>query len=246
MLNGSGEYVIGEFRAHKMYRNCINIIILLIYFMPSLAHSEGLQPGNIDFKVSSLPGMERYIDLLQYPSYLAVALLNNKIKFSYSNDLTLLDKHALKISFVTFRFIGKNGQRFIYTAEILKGIDSRFSFRVEIDASEARQGRISLHLYIPLTQIITQAQYDRINLEIQGLSDKKYQKKMLSYFQELEKKQNKNKNIEEGIMEMILMDGLNRKSPEASAKIPSLNYVSILLSLTIIGLVIFCFLRRHK
>lgn len=238
----------------KMHLKYINILILLIFFIPSLAYTEGLQTSNIDSKASSLPrieissvsGLERYIDLLQYPSYLAVALLNNDIKFSHCSDLTLLDKHALKISFITLRFISKNGQRFLYTAEILKGVDSQFNFNIEVDVSEVKLGKIYLHIISPLTKIITQARYDRINQEIQRLSDKKHQEKLISYFKDLEKKISSDKKAEEGIMEMILMDGINRKSTEVSAKKSTFDYASKLLPLAIIGLLIVYVFKKRK
>ncbi len=231
----------------KVHRHCLILISFLSFLVPGAAYAGDLQSGPITFEISSLPGVERHIHLLKYPSYLCVALLNSGIRFPHSNDLILIDKHSLKVGFLVIRFIGQNGQRYIYAAEILKGIDKRFNLRMEIDPSEVKSGKIFLHIYTPLTKTIKKSNIDRISAKLKRLSEKASQKKLLSYLNGLEDRQIKGTSInEDQLLEMILLDGYNNKSLGSSRKIPYLSNISLLLTLTIIVLITVILFTRKR
>jgi hypothetical protein len=104
----------GTFLAMKMS----TLLLIIVLLMPGWAESAKNLPRALEFVIPILPEGERYLDLLAYPPYLAVALDNNGITPSHLSRAVIVDGHTSKLGNVFLRFSEKRGPLFIYQAKM--------------------------------------------------------------------------------------------------------------------------------
>jgi hypothetical protein len=144
----------------------------------------------LQFDIPIVRGAEKYLDLLEYPAYLVVALENNGISTSNMGRPTLIDERTIQLKNATLRYTGKKGAVYAYTSSL----DWDFAFRhlkfevpVELDTSSLSKGNIRVRVFLPLANLFPEALVKRIRMKIQILSGPEVQKRMLGYFDDLSK-----------------------------------------------------------
>lgn len=145
----------------------------------------------LQIEIPLVQGAEKYLNLLEYPAYLVVALENNGIKTSNMGRPTLIDERTVKLKNAMLRYTGKNGTVYAYTSSL----DWDFPFKhlkfevpVEIDTSLVSKEKIRVRVFLPFAKLFPDALVERIKMKIQILSRPEIQKQMLGYFDDLSKK----------------------------------------------------------
>ncbi len=147
--------------------------------------------GALQIEIPIVQGAEKYLELLEYPAYLVVALENNSIKTSNMGRPTLIDEHTVQLKSAMLSFTEKKGAVYAYKASIEWDIPLKhlkFEVPVEIDASSVSKGKIKVSIFLPLANLFPDALVERIRMKIQILSGPEVQKRMLGYFDDLSKK----------------------------------------------------------
>lgn len=199
-------------RATLWANTCIWILILVLAAGRAAA---GDKPGDVlQFDITVLPGIERHLDLMPYPPYLAVALENNGIRPSNLSRPVIADDHSLQFRSSTLRFVERKGQKFTYEASIEWDIATkqiRFKVPVEVDTASLASGKLSVRFYIPLARFFPQSINERIKLKVQSLAAEPVQQKMLGYFDDLKRKEMPSGGTA-GVLKQILIQGYNHPS----------------------------------
>ena len=193
------------------------VLLPLMFSLPGWAQDGRKEAVQIDLPV--LPAAQRYVELLAYPSYLAVALENNGFNPSYSSRLTLVDPQQLKLRAAVLKFTGRKGPVFTYSAGAALDLgvsESSISFPVEIDVSKVASGTVSVRLYPPLAKFIPQELLDRVTIKAQILSDVTAQQKLLAYMDGISKDIPTSSGWAP-VLERIMIDAYNRGSRSAMA-----------------------------
>lgn len=144
----------------------------------------------LQFDIPVVQGVEKYLNLLEYPSYLAVALENNAIKVSNAGRPTLIDERTIQFKSAMLRFSEKKDAVYVYETSLEWDIQLKhlkFEVPVEIDTSSVSTGNISIRVFVPLASLFPDALVERIKIKIQMLSGAETQMRMLSYFDEVSK-----------------------------------------------------------
>jgi len=191
------------------------LLIIPILLTPGWAQAEKKPPNALQFVIPVVPGVERHLELLAYPPYLVVALENNGITPSNLSRVMIVDGHTVQFKNAFLRFHEKKGPRFIYQAKIeleIGNVKTGFNLRAEVDTSELlKQGKVIVRVYTPLAKFLPEPLIDKIRLKIESLTGEAVQKKMLFYFDDLEKRRPQGSGIF-GTLELILIQGYNTGS----------------------------------
>lgn len=199
----------------SMIRCSQMVLIALSLCWPVWAQDRAQQAVQFDLPV--LPQAQRYVELLGYPSYLAVALENVGLAPSFSSRITLVDAQQLKLRNAVLKFMGRKGAVFTYSAGVALGLgvgEPEITFPVEIDTSKVASGTVSVRLYPPLAKFIPQDLLDRVRIKAQIMSDVSAQQKLLAYVEGM------SKNVAPSagwapLLERIMIDAYNRGSRPA-------------------------------
>jgi len=217
---------------------------------PSLCTAQ--QQGEaIRFDVPAVPGVQRYVDLLAQPGYLAIVLENNGFSPSQSSKLKISEQgRAAEIRGATLRFTGRNGTVYSYEASYSLGLgNSKFSFPVTVDTSGMPSGKVFIALSPPLVSLIPEELTDRIRLKSHLIANVVAQQRVLAYLDA--------KSKEGDVVEAILADAYNRSDgPMAEGgrdvgdAVPLSDQWLLILTLFIWLIVVPAFLfvyrRRHR
>jgi hypothetical protein len=182
--------------------------------LPGWAQARKNLPNALQFVIPVLPEAERYLDLLAYPPYLAVALENNGITPSNLTRVTVVDAHTVQFRNAFLRFSEKKGPLFIYQGKMeleIANVKTGFNLRTEVDISEIKKGTVTIRIYTPLAGLLPKPLVDKIEIKIQSLAGEAVQKKMLAYLDDLEKRRPQGSGIA-GTLELILIQGYNTSS----------------------------------
>ena len=213
----------------------------------------------IQFEITVLPCAKRHVDVLAYPPYLAVALMNNGINPGNWGNVTILDRNTLQLQFMNavVRFVERKGSLFIYKSSLEWNIGPvRKSFKLlsEVDIAAVEKGKVVIRVFPPLATIFPDVLTKRIRGKIQSLANEGTQKVMLNYFDDLEKKRSEGSG-DAGTIELILRQAYNlhkwTKREPGDAE-PLSDQVLLLATLTIwfiivpVSLLVIYIWRRHK
>lgn len=146
--------------------------------------------GALQFDIPVVQGVEKYLDLLEYPAYLVVALENKGIKASNMGSVALIDERAIQFKSAMLRFAEKKGAIYSYKSSLEWDIPLKhlkFDVPVEIDTSSASKGSIRVSVFLPLANHFPDALVERVRMKIKILSAPEIQERMLGYFVDLSK-----------------------------------------------------------
>lgn len=216
----------------------------------------------LQFDIAVVQGAERYLELLEYPAYLVVALENNGIKPSNAGHASLTDERTIQLKNAMLRYVEKRGSVYAYQSSLewdmpLKHL--KFELPMEIDTSSVPKGHMLVRVYLPLAKLFPDALTERIRMKVQALSGPDIQKEMLSYFDDLARKSPAGSGVQ-GMFSQIMLQSYNVPSdmgeicpPREPGDAESLSDQAYLLATLVIWLVIvpifimtFILLRRRK
>jgi hypothetical protein len=125
-----------------------------------------------------------------------------------------VDGHTVQFKNAFLRFSEKKGPLFIYQGKMeleIAKVKTGFNLRTEVDTSEIKKGTVTVRIYTPLAGLLPKPLVDKIEIKIQSLTGEAVQKKMLAYFDDLEKRRPQGSGIA-GTLELILIQGYNTGS----------------------------------
>ncbi len=190
------------------------LLIVPALLLPALVWAERKSSQPLQFVIPVLPEAERYLDLLSYPPYLAVALENNGITPSNMSRIMIVDGHTVQSKNAFLRFSEKKRDVFIYQARMeleIATVKTGFTLPTEVDTSGIRKGTVTVRIYVPLAKLLPESLIEKIRGKIQSLTGEAVQKKMLAYFNDLEKRRPQGSGTA-GMLELILIQGYNSSS----------------------------------
>lgn len=196
----------------KLVHAALLLMALVTSVAPASAQTSGSEVEGIRLELPVLPGLSRYIDMLEYPSYLALALENNGLSPSLSSRMVIEDSHKLRLRNATFQYKGKQGAVYTYEAGVALDLgitETGFSFPVIVDASAVPEGKVIVRAVPPLSKLFPRGFIDRVEIKARMLADAQAQQKVLQYLDGLSKK---SAVSEHKLFEAILIDAYNRVS----------------------------------
>ncbi len=197
----------------KSIVRCFLLVLSLLALNP-LVLAQARQGEAIEFDVPVLPQAQRYINLLQYPSYVAVALENVGLNPSYSARLTLVDAWQLRLGNAMLRYVGSKGSTYTYRAGAIVDLrvsPAEISFPVELDTSKLAAGTLTVRLFPPLAKLLPDGVGERIRTKARLMSDVAAQKKLLDYLDGISERLPAGADWS-GLFEQIMFDAYNRAS----------------------------------
>ena len=190
----------------------LQLVALVIMVVPAGAQTPGSEAEGIRLELPVLPGLSRYVDMLEYPSYLALALENNGLNPSLSSRMVIEDPRKLRLRNATFQYKGKQGTAYTYEAGVALDLgitETGFSFPVIVDASAVPEGKVIVRAVPPLSKLFPRGFIDRVEIKARMLADAQAQQKILEYLDGLSKKSLVSENK---LFDAILIDAYNRVS----------------------------------
>lgn len=201
----------------KSIVRCFLLVLPLLALSP-LVLAQARQGEAIEFDVPVLPQAQHYINLLQYPSYVAVALENVGLNPSYSAQLTLIDARQLRLRNAMLRYVGSKGSTYTYRAGAIVDLRvsrTEISFPVELDTSKLAAGTLTVRLFPPLAKLIPEEVVERIRTKARLMSDVAAQKKLLDYLDGISERLPTGADWS-GLFEQIMIDAYNRGGKSVS------------------------------
>jgi len=209
------------------------------------------------FTVRVLPAAAAYLDLLEMPSYLALALENIGLSPSLSSRLEIVDRRSFRIRAGVLTFVKRKDSLFAYEAGVNLSLgvgEAKFTVPVEVDVSGLERGNVVVRVFPPLAKMLPQDLVDRIEFKVRTLANLQAQRKLLAYLDRLTKVQESLGRGRDGLIEAILLDAYAR-NPQAIAaggdrgRAETLSDQAILiitLAIWIIGFPVFLFFVRTR
>lgn len=190
------------------------LLVLPLLALNPLVLAQTRQGEAIEFDIPVLPQAQRYINLLEYPSYVAVALENVGLNPSYSARLTLVDARQLRLRNAMLRYAGSKGSTYTYRAGVI--VDLRVSpteitFPVELDTSKLAAGTLNVRLFLPLAKLLPEKLVERLRTKAHLMSDVAAQKKLLDYLDGISERLPAGAGWS-GLFDQIMLDAYNRAS----------------------------------
>lgn len=164
-------------------------VLALSWVRPIFAAQPSENALRIEIPVAQ--GMGKYLDLLEYPVYLLVALENNGIKLSNMGRGTLIDERTINLKNAMLRFVEKKGPVYVYESSFDWDVavkHLKFEVPVEIDTTSLSKGSVRINVFLPLASFFPDVLVDRIRQKIQILSGPEVQGRMVGYFDGLSTK----------------------------------------------------------
>ena len=193
------------------------VAILFAWCSLSTVFAAEASSNALQFDIAVVQGAERYLELLEYPAYLAVALENNGIKPSNMGSISLVDEHTVQLKSAMLQYVGKSGSVYTYKSSLEWDIPFKhlkFDVPVEVDMGSVAKGAAHVSVLLPLANLFPNALVDRIRMKIQMLSGEDVQKRMLGYFDDLSGKTDHAPGLQ-GLFSKILLAKIQLQSCSA-------------------------------
>lgn len=166
--------------------------------------------AHLSFQIQVADKASRYTDLLQYPSYLAVAFENAGIRATNAGRIILVDRTNLQFRNVSISFVEKKGGLIKYKSHIqwdLAMTQMTFDIPFEVDLRDLAKGRVEVRFYPKGASLLPDALVQKMQLKIQTVASESAQAALLSYLDKVMLR-NANRGLE-GVLETILIDSYN-------------------------------------
>jgi hypothetical protein len=181
------------------------LLVAAVFAGPhSVVHAAEIAGEAIRLDVPVLPGLQRHVDLLARPGYVAIVLENNGLAATQSSKVMVGDKgRSAEIRSATVRFVDKKGAVYAYEAGYLLGLgESQISFPITVDVSAVPAGRVTVTVSPPLARLIPTGIIDRIRFKTGIIASINTQQKILDYLD--------SKSQQGDLVEAVLLDAYNR------------------------------------
>jgi hypothetical protein len=233
----------------SLLRKLTNAILFVTLINPLWVYGASNSNESPRFDIHASPALAQYLDLLEYPPYLELALENSGVSITASGKLLILDEHTAKLKNVTLgdvnfdpslRFLHREGAIFSYEASMIN-----VSIPVNIDTTDLSNGTISIIFPQAAGNIVLTKFSQAIRDKIQTLASDSLQQRMLKYFYSITANKPDGRNLKEWITSQIIIAGYNRRAFEESEirndETPSFWWFLILIPII---LVVFLAIRK--
>jgi len=190
-----------------MHSRLVASLLVLLAFWPRLAAPA---EGYLSFDVPVMSGAERYSELLEYPSYLAVALENAGVKPSNAARVVFVDARSLAFRNLSVSYESRRGPVYIYRARIewhLGVSQVTFDLPVEVDTGAAPAGRVTVRVLQRGNTLLPASLVDRMSLKLNSLAAPQLQSQVMRYLDTAAA--NRRAADISGLLERILIDAYN-------------------------------------
>ena len=165
--------------------------------------------SNLKFQIKVVENTSKFVDLLQYPSYLAVAFENSGIRATNAGRVILVDRENLQFRNVSVKFLEKKGGLIKYMSHIqwdLSMTKVTIDIPFEIDLRRLDEKIVEVSFYPKGSALLPDALVQKMQMKILAVASLEAQQAIINYLQKIS---NKNKRGIEGMLETILIDSYN-------------------------------------
>lgn len=163
----------------------------------------------IRMELPVLPALARYVDMLERPAYLALALEINGLNPSLSSRMMIEDSRGLRVRNAVLHYKGKQGSTYNYEAGATLNLgvgETTFSFPVIVDVGGLGEGKVVVRAVPPLSKFFPQELRERIQIKAQLLANAATQQKVVEYLDGISKQA---PGSQMDLFEKILIDAYN-------------------------------------
>jgi len=228
---------------------CSIAILLCFLSVSNTAQPSDKDDGVLRYKIPVIAGVERFVEVLEYPTYLSIALQNIGIRIAGNYLVKIKDKNTFSIEGVEAKFIKKDGNLLYYQLELplsLMPTKEPLSLAMVVDVSELHNKVIGVSVFSSFVKYVPENIREKIKNKIEKLTSENNQEKMLVYFNKLSGEKHQNNTIH-GLLEGIIFDTYNTQCVKSINDIGlaknyfSCSYIIILL---IIGIATLYYFRN--
>lgn len=170
-------------------RTVLLALVAAVAAVQAFAEARPADTSGLRFELAVNPRLMPFVDLLETPAYVGAVLENSGYSLMMSTKAKILKRgRAVRAKYVALTFIGRDGLRFNYEAEIdanLGLIGTRVAFPVVVDAGDVSKGRIFIVLSSPMAGALPDELTDRIQLRAQQMASPGLQESVVSYLEGL-------------------------------------------------------------
>jgi hypothetical protein len=197
-----------------VYRGLTLLIwALLSCFWITAADAQRDTKNVLAIDVPVLPDTQRYIDLLQYPGILVIALENIGIQPTNSGRLAVRDRRTLEFKNSVLHYKSRDGALFRFEGKLTLSLglaETEFRLPIEVDTAAIEHGHVVARIFLTLAEVVPVELTSRISTKIQSLATQQMQERLIAYLDDVTKKQPIEKTGVDAMFETILIDHYNR------------------------------------
>lgn len=190
----------------KIHSLFLKFSILILFLYSGSLYANDI---NLKFQIKVVDNASKYVDLLQYPSYLAVALDNSGIRATNAGRVIISDREKLQFRNVSIQFLEKKGELVKFTSHIqwdLSMTQLTLDIPFEIDLKKIDEKIVEVRFYPTGSALLPDALVQKMQMKIQAISSQEAQLTIINYLQKIA---SKNKRGMDGMLEAILIDSYN-------------------------------------
>jgi hypothetical protein len=166
----------------------------------------------VQLQVPIKEGLGKFVDLLAYPPYMALAMENSGLESPRAGHPQIGDARTVRFKILSVRFIERQDTRFVYEAQLrwrIVGTERLFKIPVSVETSAIQTGKVLVDVHLPYTNLLPSAILELIQSTVRTFSIEAIQEKLLAYLTVLDSKKSPGSRTE-GLIELILQEGYNR------------------------------------
>lgn len=239
------------------------ILLILIIMFQTITLSAHVVWGDdklesiAHIKIPVIDGVEKYLDILNVPAYLAVALDNAGLGIGVEHNLNIESDKIFDWNGVSVEYIKRNGKIFFYDVNFITSFGKVLpEVRLKLDASNVNRGFFSVDIYSKYASVLLEKIATRFEPKVLMMFNTENQSRMMGYLQKINsRRDNKKFNFNEA----ILIEGYNNRSfyQETSSSSSesgnkSKNLIVLLYTITVALIIIplyassLCFKKSEK
>lgn len=242
-----GVYMLAT-RVFKVIRCWLVVLAAASFGLPAISAAETNPDGSTRFDIKIVPDLAKHAYLLEYPSYLELALENNGIELSVSGKLFIVDPHTAQIKNVmlgdvsispTLQYTHREGNVFFYKVGMLD-----VSIPVNIDTTYLKDGMVSVIFPKSSASIVLNKFSKAIGEKMQILANDTIQRRMLRYMDEIGQGKPSGMSENEWAASKILVQGYNRRAFGEAQAVASGDGIDWWFVLILAGVAFLLYLNR--
>lgn len=190
----------------KIHSLFLKFSILILFLYSGFLYADDV---NIKFQIKVVDNASKFVDLLQYPSYLAVALENSGIRATNAGRVIINDREKLQFRNISIQFLEKKGELVKFTSHIqwdLSMTQLTLDIPFEIDLKRLDEKIVEVRFYPKGSALLPDALLQKMQMKIQTIASQEAQLTVINYLQKIA---SKNKRGMDGLLEAILIDSYN-------------------------------------
>lgn len=227
-------------------------VLLCMLSVSNAVWASDKEDGILRYNIPVIAGAERFVDILAYPAYMAIALQNIGIRVSISSDVKIKDHQTFEIKGTEIKLIKKVKNVFFYQAKLSGAIGNIVPVvDLIVDASTIKNGMVILSASSSILKVLPMSLRDMIDTKILLIGNEYNQKKSLEYYNKLSNASYGHNKIQ-GVLDGIMIDAynmhinINDQNFMADTESSKLNYYWVFIFIGIVFIFIVIIYVRAK